>query len=117
MPLQVLIISILMGFTLSNNDNESTLLLHINSQMNSLEIMTHPNNLVSNSIINSDFKDMGIYKIELWCKFADDNDLYNGNLEDKIFIISSISHLNHLKNLYLNRKDIKNFFLLIVILN
>tara|TARA_B100001123_G_C15329120_1_gene1030627 strand:+ start:1410 stop:3515 length:2106 start_codon:yes stop_codon:yes gene_type:complete len=40
-------------------------------------------------------------------RYKNYNDLYNGNLEDKIFIISSTSHLNHLKNLYLNRKDIK----------
>ena len=73
MLLQILILSVLTAFTLSNSYNETTLLLHINSQMKSLELITDADNLVSNSIINSDFKDMGIYKIERWCKFADDN--------------------------------------------
>lgn len=85
MLLQILILSILTAFTLSNSDNETTLLLHINSQMKSLELITDADNLVSNSIINSDFKDMGIYKIERWCKFADENDVYNGISFNKVY--------------------------------
>lgn len=40
-------------------------------------------------------------------RYKNYTDLYNGKLKDKIFLVSSLSHLNHLKNLYLDQKDIK----------
>ncbi len=40
-------------------------------------------------------------------RYKNYKDLYDGKLKDKIFLVSSLSHLNHLKNLYSDQKDIK----------
>ena len=66
MSLQILVVSLLVGLTLSNDDNynQSTLLIHINSQIKIIDVINNGEQIVNNALVNNDFIKIGIYKIE-----------------------------------------------------
>ena len=76
-----IILIILMGniFSIDNNNRkESILLIEINDQIESLEIINKDKNLVDYYPLNKFLIDHGAYKVERWNSSASDNDIYNG---------------------------------------
>ena len=92
----------------SKIDDEFEVISHtfVKNQSNDFFNITH-------FLVNSDIKSEIFYSARYNRKKMTDlryrnyQTLYRGDLGDKIFVVSSKSHLNHLKNLYSDNKEIK----------